>query len=282
MAASAKPLAGKRVVVTRAAEQAGDLVRLLEENGAEVLLVPSVTFAEAEDKQLLDAAILSLFRFDWLLLTSQNAVRFLAARCRELGINLSVMAGAPPSVAAVGPATADAARQEGLIVKVVASRNTGEGLAQELREHVLGKKVLLPRSDCADADLPAALSRAGAQVTDVVAYRTLAVHAAAKELEQIRQGGADVVTFASPSAFHSVVEQVGANALRHQAGRIVLAAIGPVTARAIQQAGFVVEIVAEDSSAAGLVAAIISWCASPDPSSAGRVTHHAPSGAKTP
>jgi len=272
MAASTKPLSGKRVVVTRAAEQAGDLVRALEENGAEVLLVPSVAFAEAEDKQPLDAAILSLFRFDWLLLTSQNAVRFFAARCRERGFDLSVLAGAPPSVAAVGPATAEAARQEGLVVKFVASRNTGEGLAQELREHLLGKKVLLPRSDRADADLPAALSRAGAQLTDVVAYRTLAVHdAAAKELEQIRQTGADVITFASPSAFHSFVEQIGADVLRKLAGRTALAAIGPVTARAIQQAGFVAEIVAEDSSAAGLVAAIISW-----------VEHHATSGANTP
>ena len=271
MAASTKPLAGKRVVVTRAAEQAGDLVRALEENGAEVLLVPSVTFAEVEDKQPLDAAILSLFRFDWLLLTSQNAVRFFAARCRERGIDLSVLAGAPPSVAAVGPATAEAARQQGLVVKFVASRNTGEGLAEELREYVLGKKVLLPRSDRAAADLPAALSRAGAQLTDVVAYRTLAVHdAAAKELEQIRQGAADVITFASPSAFHSFAEQIGADVLRQLAGRTALAAIGPVTARAIQQAGFVAEIVAEDSSAAGLVAAIISW-----------VEHHAPSGAKT-
>jgi uroporphyrinogen-III synthase len=272
MAANTTPLAGKRVVVTRAAEQAGDLVRMLEENGAEVLLVPSVTFAEVEDKHPLDAAILSLFRFDWLLLTSQNAARFFAARCRDLGIDLSVMAGAPPSVAAVGPATADAARQEGLVVKFVASRNTGEGLAQELREHVLGKKVLLPRSDHAAADLPAALSRAGAQLTDVVAYRTLAVHdAAAKELEQIRQAGADVITFASPSAFHLFVEQIGADALRRLSGRIVLAAIGPVTAKAIQQAGFVAEIVAEDSSAAGLVAAIISWCP----------PRRTPSGAKT-
>jgi len=83
MAASTKPLAGKRVVVTRAAEQAGELVHMLEDNGAQILLVPSVAFADVEDKHLLDAAILSLFRFDWLLLTSQNAVRFFSARCRE-------------------------------------------------------------------------------------------------------------------------------------------------------------------------------------------------------
>ncbi|MCL5286596.1 MAG: uroporphyrinogen-III synthase, partial [Acidobacteria bacterium] len=102
MAASTMPLEGKRVVVTRAAGQAGDLVRMLEKNGAKVLLLPSVTFAEVEDKHALDAAILSLFRYDWLLLTSQNAARFFAARCRELGIDFSVLAGAPPAVAEIG------------------------------------------------------------------------------------------------------------------------------------------------------------------------------------
>ncbi len=271
-AANTKPLEGKRIVVTRAAEQAGEMVRALEESGATVLRVPSVAFAAAEDKQPLDAAILSLLRFDWLLLTSQNAVRFFAARCRDLGINLSALAGAPPSIAAVGLATADAARREGLVVQFVASRNTGEGLAQELREHVLGKRVLLPRSDRAPGDLPAALSRNGAQVTDVVAYRTLALQgAAAKELEQVRQGAADVLTFASPSAFHSFVDQIGAEVLRQLSGRTAIAAIGPVTARSIQKAGFEAAIVAEDSSAAGLVAAIISWS-----------THHTPLGAKTP
>jgi uroporphyrinogen III methyltransferase/synthase len=269
MAADTKPLAGKRVVVTRATEQAGDLIRMLEEYGAEVLRVPSVSFAEAEDKNPLDAAILSLNGFDWLLLTSQNAVRFFLARCRELGIDLPALAGAPPNVAAVGPATADAARKEGLVVKFVASRNTGEGLAQELRDLVLGKKVLLPRSDRAGTGLPAAMSRAGAQVTDVIAYRTLALLVpAAEELKQIRQGGADVATFASPSAFHSFVDQIGAEELRRLSGRMVFAAIGPVTARAIEQAGFVAAIVAEDFTPAGLVTSIISWFARRPPSGA--------------
>ena len=260
------------MVVTRAAEQAGDLVRALEEQGAEVLLVPSVTFAEIEDKHALDAAILSLFRFDWLLLTSQNAVRFFASRCRELGIDPRVMAGAPPSVAAVGQATADAAQKEGLAVKFVASRNTGEGLALEMREQLLGKRVLLPRSDRAAGELPAALSRGGAQVTDVAAYRTLAVQAPnSAGMEAIRNGRADVITFASPSAFQSFVDQVGANALHNLSGQVVLAAIGTVTARAIGHAGFSAGIVSEDASAAGLVAAIVDWC-----------QHHASSGAKTP
>ncbi|HEV8384645.1 MAG TPA: uroporphyrinogen-III synthase [Candidatus Acidoferrales bacterium] len=256
-----KPLAGKRVVVTRAAEQAGDLIRALEENGAEVLLLPSVTFAEAEDKHALDAAIHTLYRFDWLLLTSQNAVRFLSARCHELGIEPSALAGALPRVAAVGPATAEAARSAGFDVKFIASRNTGDGLGAEMQDQVMGKKVLLPRSDLASNDLPLALSRAGADVTSVIAYRTLALQTPdAAALEEVRRGKTDVVTFASPSAFHAFVRQVGEVAVRQLSGRTVFAAIGPVTERAIHVAGFDVEIQAVESTAAGLVAGIISWC----------------------
>ncbi len=263
MATSTMPLTGKRIVVTRAAEQASDLVYALRENGAEVLLLPSVSFTEAEDKHPLDTAIHSLYRFDWLLFTSQNAARFFSARCHELGISPAALAGALPRVAAVGPATAEAAHKEGFDVKFVASRNTGEGLAAELREHAQGKKMLLPRSDRASGDLPAALSRAGADVTEVVAYRTLALQASEySALEEIRQGRADVVTFASPSAFHAFVSQIGVDALHELSGRMVLAAIGPVTAKAIHAAGFAVEIEASESTAAGLVDAIISWCAS--------------------
>lgn len=263
MTASTMPLTGKRIVVTRAAEQAGDLVYALREHGAEVLLLPSVTFAEAEDKHPLDAAIHSLYRFDWLLLTSQNAVRFFSARCRELGINPAALAGALPRVAAVGPATAEAARKEGFDVKFVASRNTGEGLAAELHEHAQGKKMLLPRSDRAGTELPAALSRAGADVTEVLAYRTLALQPSESgALEEIRQGRADVVTFASPSAFHAFAGLIGAEDLHQLSSRTVFAAIGPVTALAIQEAGFAVEIEAAESTAAGMVDAIISWCSS--------------------
>ncbi len=263
MTASTMPLTGKRIVVTRAAEQASDLVYALRENGAEVLLLPSVTFAEAEEKHPLDAAIHALYRFDWLLFTSQNAVRFFSARSRELGISPAALAGALPRIAAVGPATAEAARKEGFDVKFVASRNTGDGLAAELREYSQGKKMLLPRSDRATSDLPAALSRAGADVTEVVAYRTLALQTSdSGALEEIRQGRADVVTFASPSAFQAFVGQIGADALRQLSKRMAFAAIGPVTARAIHAAGFAVEIEASESTAAGLVDAIISWCAS--------------------
>jgi len=254
------PLAGKRIVVTRAREQAGDLVRRLEEFGAEVLLLPTLTFSDPEDTAALDHAIRSLPTFDWVLFTSQNAVRFFCKRCRTLGWDGHSPGALKPLVAAVGPATAEAARKEGLRVDRVASRYLGRVVAAELSGELAGKKVLLPRSDRARPDLPGALRAAGAEVTDVVAYRTASPESPDPALaERIRRGEVSVVTFTSPSAFHHFLEAMGSEALEKMTARVQFAAIGPITARAIREAGFSVAIEAAESTATGLVTAIVSY-----------------------
>ena len=269
--ASAAPLARKRIVVTRAPEQAEDLVHQLERLGAEVLLLPSVAFAEPEDPGPLDRAIESLGDFDWVLFTSQNAVRFFTQRCRVLGRTQGNdgwnSAGARPLLAAVGPATADAAANQGLPVEFIASQFRGQALAEELAGRVVGKKVLLPRSDRAGADLPAALRAAGAEVADVVAYGTSLPDSLAPDAaDAIRRGEVDVVSFFSPSAFHNLVEAIGLETLRNLSGRVALAAIGPVTAGAIRDAGLLVEIEARVATAASLVATMSEYFAQRLPS----------------
>ncbi len=126
----AKPLDGKRIVVTRAIEQARGLKDRLESMGAVVLLLPAVSFSEPADTAELDRAIQALESFDWILFTSANAVRFFAARCRKLGVPLG--ASAKPLCAAVGPATASAAAGEGLKIDYVAKEFLGTALAREL------------------------------------------------------------------------------------------------------------------------------------------------------
>ena len=269
--ASAASLARKRIVVTRAPEQAEDLVHQLERLGAEVLLLPAVAFAGPEDPGPLDRAIESLGDFDWVLFTSQNAVRFFAQRCRALGLMQSndgwKSAAARPLLAAVGPATAEAAAKQGLPVEFVASQFRGQALAEELAGRVAGKKVLLPRSDRAGADLPAALRAAGAEVADVVAYQTSLPESLAPDVaDAIRRGEVDVVSFFSPSAFHNLVEAIGLETLRNLSGRGALAAIGPVTAGAIRDAGLLVEIEAREATAASLVAAMSEYFAQRLPS----------------
>jgi uroporphyrinogen III methyltransferase/synthase len=247
------PLAGKRVVVTRAAEQAEGLGAELERLGAEVVYLPLVRYEPLENNQPLDEVLWNLAEFDWLILTSQNAVRFLTAR-RE---TLPGRSAALTKIAAVGTATADAAQAAGWDVDFVSSRATGEALAQELGERVRRKRVLLPRSDRARPDLPEALRRAGAEMIEVVAYRTVFADLRnSPGAEILRNGRVDVITFASPSAFQGLVQAFGAGRMRELAEISVFAAIGPTTAGAIRDAGLPVRVQAEESSAGALAQAI--------------------------
>ncbi len=250
-----KPLAGKRIVVTRAPEQASELVRTLDELGAEVILAPAVAFGVPEDSRALDGALHELRRFGWVLFTSQNAVRFTALRLRQLGLPPAVQ-----RVAAVGPATAEAATQEGFHVDYVATHHTAHSLASELRESIACGNVFLPRSDRSDPELLHALRGSGAEVTDVIAYRTTApVTPDPTTLNRVRGGDFDVAIFASPSAFHNLDGFLGAGTLAKLADKVRYAAIGPTTAKAMRAAGARVHIEAEEASAAGLAEAIVKY-----------------------
>jgi uroporphyrinogen III methyltransferase/synthase len=251
-----KPLAGKRIVVTRAPEQAQELVRSLEDLGARVLLLPMVSFAPPDDWGAVDAALRRLSEFDWVLFTSQNAVRFLAGRAAQLRpANRWPEPG--PRIAAVGAATAGAATQEGFRVDYVAREHSGEALARELRDSLAGSRVLLPRSDRADDRLPGALATLGAQVTEVVAYRTAAPPSAdAGIVAAIAAGDVDAIVFSSPSTYHNLAGLLGEAALKKISERVAFAAIGPTTAGAMRKAGVRVEIEAGETSAAGLADAI--------------------------
>jgi uroporphyrinogen III methyltransferase / synthase len=252
-----KPLCGRRVVVTRATEQAHELAHSLEALGADVLLLPTVSFAAVEDSQALDASLRHLGEFDWILFTSQNAVRFFSQRIRELGLDLAKLQAPRPLVGAVGPATATAAKSEGFRVDAVPKNHSGEALAQELWGAIGDRKVLLPRSDRADDRLPNALREAGAKVTEIVAYRTSAPDSVDPGiLKQIRDAEVDAIVFASPSAFRFLSECIGGAELAELSNRVQFAAIGPTTTRALREEGARVEIEANESSAAGLADSI--------------------------
>jgi uroporphyrinogen III methyltransferase / synthase len=254
------PLTGKRVVVTRATEQAHELAHSLEALGAEVVLLPTVSFAAVENSQALDAALRRLAEFDWILFSSQNAVRFFCRRIREIGSRVAALQTPRPMVAAVGPATAAAATEEGFRVDTVPQNHSGAALAQELWGAIGDRKVLLPRSDRADDRLPKALREAGAMVTEIIAYRTAAPDSIdPKILKSIRDAEVDAIVFASPSAFRFLSECVGAAELAELSSRVQFAAIGPTTARALREEGMRVEIEATQSSAAGLADSIAKY-----------------------
>jgi uroporphyrinogen-III synthase len=261
------PLEGKRVVVTRAAEQAGELTRRLDGAGAEVLLLPLLQFVEAKNKEPLDAALRSLGSFDWLIFTSANAVRFVAKRQKVIGlagvIETQGVQTKRPRVAAVGPATASAIGEAGFCLDMVASRHNGRELAAELASRMQGARVFLPRSNRADDLLPTLLREAGAEVTEAVAYRTeQSGEADSDVLREICRGSVDVITLASPSAFHALAELLGTEMLRRISERTALAVAGPTTAAAIRQFGLPLPIAAGEATSSGIVEAIIRHCQS--------------------
>jgi uroporphyrinogen III methyltransferase / synthase len=255
--AATHTLAGKRIVLTRAAEDSAELARALESFGAEVILLPTVAFVPPEDWQKLDEQLCHLDRFDVILFLSKNAARYIFDRCVQLGIQCEMVESSNRFIAAVGPATAQALKEKGLRVDYVAQNHTGESLVGELRESLAGRRVLLPRSDRGDDRVPAALREIGAKVTEVIAYRTAAPAALDPAiLGRVRGGEVDAVVFASPSAFHNLRDFIGAADIALLSARSQFVAIGPTTARAIRDSGARVAIEAEETSAAGLAAAL--------------------------
>lgn len=255
-----KPLEGRRVVVTRAPEQSAELAARLEALGAQVLLLPLIEFAPPDDAEPLDRALREIDRFDWLFLTSQNAVRFLAERARSISLDLPTKLAAMnerPRVATVGTSTATAAREHGWRVDRVSNGRGWQDLARELAPELRGQRVLLPRSNRAIADLSRALADAGALPVDVPAYKTVSASRVDPAiLDRIERGEIDALSFASPSAFSALVDDVGLERLKRLLVSARIAAIGPTTAAAIRQSGFTVAIEARVPTVAGLAAAI--------------------------
>jgi uroporphyrinogen-III synthase len=249
-----RPLAGRRIVVTRAPEQSAELLDCLREAGADALSLPMVRFLEPVDTAALDQAIAALEEFDWLVLTSANAVQFFLARCRKLDRWLR---GEKPKIAVVGPATRASLEAAGLRAAFVPQTFNSAALVDELAPYLPGRRVLLPRSDLANYELPAEFGGAGAEVTEVVAYRTVAPERLDDAMiGMICNGEVDAVIFFSPSAVQQFAGALGSRPLARIGERVALAAVGSVTAEAIRAAGAVATVQAPEATAASVVAAL--------------------------
>jgi uroporphyrinogen-III synthase len=267
-----KSLANKCIVVTRPKDQAAEMNALLEAQGAEVLLIPVLGFVEPTEKELLDAALRALPKIDWILFTSENAARYLAKRAEKIGVDIRKEA-AQTKIAVVGPATASAAESVGWYVSHVARNHNGQALAAEMERTLAGKRVLLPRSDIATEELPRALRQSAAQVIEVVAYRIVGRISGTQEppspqrdaLDRVRRGGVDMVTLTSPSAVQNFTELIGFPIMCKLANAHRLASIGPTTSKAITDVGWEVAVEAKESTAKGLVAAIVAHFKNPPP-----------------
>jgi len=254
--AARSPLYGKRVLITRAEEQSQDLFQRLRDLDAVPVCAPLIRFALVEESGPLDAALRNLDRFDWLFLTSQNALRFVLERSRVLGVSLTQAASAI-RVAAVAPVTAAAAEKAGLHVAYVANKHQGIGLAEELGPQLLGRRVLLPRSDHAGRQLPDALRKVGAEVEDVIAYRTLETQSGANNLRaMVRRGAIDAIVFYSPSAVQHFSDILGGEQAEMAGDQMLFVAIGPVTAGALRESGVMRIVQSADTGTRAVVEAL--------------------------
>jgi uroporphyrinogen-III synthase len=253
VSSATQSLVGKRIVVTRAAAQAIDLLKALQYAGAVPILLPVIQILPAEDISPLDEALRKLSEFDGILFTSQNAVRIVHERLEVLRLYPSEV----PSllVGAVGQATATEAMQAGFIVAYVASRPLGVSLVEELGGRLEEKRVLLPRSDRANPDVLAALEKAGALATDVVAYRTISGDG--QNTDAISKAmNADAVLFFSPSAAEGFDSVCGAGKLEEFARKGIVLASGPVTLSALHARGIASACAAPEPSVARIVEAL--------------------------
>ncbi len=246
-----KPLAGRRIVVTRRPEQSAWLCARLEEMGATVIELPLVEVAPPAEMAPLDDALRRLDRYDWAVFTSANAVRSVSERMTDLGLAERRLTSR--KIASVGPSTTRALRGcfPGVAASVEASKHDAETLLEELAAGARGLRFLLPTSDRARDVLPDGLRRVGATVDVVTAYRTVAPAGLRDQVLAGLRAGVDLVTFASPSAVENFVA-----AAPDWVARIAAAVIGPVTGKACRRAGIDVKVVAAPATAQGLAASL--------------------------
>jgi uroporphyrinogen III methyltransferase/synthase len=256
-----RPLFGRRVLVTRPREQVAELADRLAALGATVIEAPVIRIAPPEDAGPLRQAAAAPDAFDWIIFTSANAVGAFMKALLEDGRDVRMLKG--PKLCTVGPGTADKLAQYGIKVDLIPDEFRAEGVLKAIAEagSVDGSRVLLPRADIGREVIAEELRRAGAVVTDVVAYRTVIEDTLPENDPDVYglllQGQIDVVTFTSASAVRGFTRIYGAEQAADLLKNTVVAVIGPTTADAARQLGIPVTIQPPAYTVPALVDAIM-------------------------
>jgi uroporphyrinogen III methyltransferase/synthase len=248
-----RPLFGKRIIVTRARSRASQLAERLAALGADVVEAPAIRI-EPLDPAPLRTALGTLGDYEWVILTSGNAVEITLRELRACGLDARAFAGT--KLVAVGPATAATLAERGLTADLIPERFVAEGVVDALRDRgdVRGARVLYPRAEGARDYLPIELKKLGADVQDIPIYRSIPdATGAMAAREALEVGSVDLVTFTSSSTVRYFVESVGLDAARR--ARIV--SMGPITSETARTMGLQVAVEARDSTIDSLVDAVI-------------------------
>jgi uroporphyrinogen III methyltransferase/synthase len=261
-----RPLFGRRIVVTRARDQASELVQRLAELGAATVEVPTIRIRDpADGGAALDEAVRRLDAYDWVVVTSPNGARRLLDAVRAAGRDARAFGGA--RLAAIGPGTAEALAAGNLTADLVPDRFVAEALVEAFPAASPGPgRVLLPRAAIARGHLPDGLRAKGWDVDVVDAYLTEPVLLGPPGSDEADEAdalaGADIVTFTSSSTVTNFVRAIGD---RDELVPPVVAAIGPITAATARDHGLTVDVEAEVHTIPGLVDALVAWASEHPP-----------------
>ena len=249
------PLFGKTIVVTRKGDQAESMIERLQELGAEPFFFPVIETIPPESWDALDNALNDLAQYHGLIFTSVNGVRFFMERLKEIGQDIRELKGL--RVFTIGPKTAEAVQELGILVDVVPENFVAESLIESIgKENIEGKRFLLPRATIARETLPEQLRTLGAIVDVAPAYQTVLPTPKMDELsKRLEAGSIDIITFTSSSTVKNFLALTGEK-LFPAIKQTRIACIGPITEKTAREAGLNVEIVPEQYTVASLLEAI--------------------------
>jgi len=246
-----KPLAGKRILITRPRGQASQLGDRLAELGAIPVQLPAIEIAAPLDYTDFDAALRDLKRFDWVVLTSVNGVAAVSVRMSKLGIPATALSSR--KLAVIGPSTAAALKASFREPDLVPHEYVSEALASTLGE-VKGLSFLLLRADIARKDLAEELKRKGAAVTEVAVYRIVTEEGSRLTESEPRP---DYITLTSSASAHATLAKLREGGREEWMRKVPIACIGPITAKTVRDLGYKVAVGAEEYTIPGLVDAIV-------------------------
>jgi uroporphyrinogen III methyltransferase/synthase len=251
-----RPLLGKRIVVTRAREQASDLVKRLTELGAECLQYPTIRVVPVDDTAPLNQGIERLGQYDWIVFTSVNGVKFFFEHLFQTGRDVRALNHL--KTAAIGPVTAQKLLSYGLKSDIIPETYRAEAVVEAFqKEQMKGQRVLLPRASEARPVLPDELRNMGAEVDEIAAYRTEKVTDNGEQLvADLSAKRIDLVTFTSSSTVKNFKSLLPLETFEDLIDGLKVASIGPITTDTAVELGFEVDITAETYTIPGLCEAI--------------------------
>jgi uroporphyrinogen III methyltransferase/synthase len=254
-----KPLFGKRIVVTRSRGQASVFAEMLIDRGATTIEFPTIDVVPPTSWDELDGAIGKIEHYNWIIFTSANAVRFFMERLRALGKDLRMLKGV--NICTVGPKTAEALEAWGLRADLVPEEFKAEGVLAALGGiKVKGQKFLIPRAKVARELIPDKLRELGADVTVATAYENIKPVADLERVKKLlEEKKISVVTFTSSSTVHNFVEILGQKEYKTLLAGVIVACIGPVTAKTAEEYGMHTDIMPKDYTIPAFVDAMVDF-----------------------